>query len=498
MDLPSPPRLDEAASAPGRIGIIDIGSNSIRLVVYDSPTRTPVILFNEKVMAGLGKGLARDGALADDGMARALTALARFAALADQMQVARLRTVATAAVRDARNGAVFLARIEALGLRVELLSGDQEATMAGMGVLAAIPGADGIVGDLGGGSLELIRVHSGAVHERLSLPLGVLRLGAIRAQGRGVLDRTVAAGLEAAGWAEIPAGMPLYLVGGSWRALARLDMYLEDWPLPIIHHYRMPADRAARLVRVLAQIDKKRLRDVIGLSSSRLPTLPDAAALLSVVVRQLQTSTLIASGYGLREGLLHDALTPAERAGDPLVTAAREEGVRQGRFPEHGDLLDRWIAPLFPNEGAEDARLRHAACLLADVGWRAHPEFRAERGLDAALHGNWVGIDARGRALMARALYTSFGGTLPVPLLDQLFTPEDKAMADRWGLAMRLGQRLSGGVAGPLRDSRLALDDDSVRLDLPADCHDLAGEAVERRLKTLAAALGRKPELRVG
>ncbi|HEX8445201.1 MAG TPA: Ppx/GppA family phosphatase [Sphingomonas sp.] len=498
MALPLFRRKDEAASAPGRIGIIDIGSNSIRLVVYDAPTRTPVILFNEKVMAGLGKGLTKDGALAEEGMARGLVALARFATLARQMQVATLRTVATAAVRDARNGAAFLQQIAALGLDVELLSGDAEATMAGMGVLAGIPGADGIVGDLGGGSLELIRVRDGAVHQKLSLPLGVLRLGAIRAQGRGVLDRTVASGLEAAGWTDLPLGLPLYLVGGSWRALARLDMYLEDWPLPIIHHYRMPADRAARLVRVLAQIDKKRLREVVGLSTSRMPTLPDAAALLSVVVRQLQSSSLIASAYGLREGLLHAALSEAQRREDPLVTAAREEGIRQGRFPEHGDLLDRWIAPLFPQEGAEDARIRHAACLLADVGWRAHPEFRAERGLETALHGNWVGIDARGRALMARALYTSFGGTLPVPLLDHLFTPEDKAMADRWGLAMRLGQRLSGGVAGPLQGSALDLTADAVRLTLPADCGDLAGETVERRLKSLATALGRKPVLAVG
>ncbi|WP_076069311.1 Ppx/GppA family phosphatase [Sphingomonas montana] len=498
MALPIFRRRDEVVVPTGRIGIIDIGSNSIRLVVYDAPTRTPVILFNEKVMAGLGKGLAKDGALAEDGIARGMTALTRFAALARQMQVKTLRTVATAAVRDARNGALFLARIEGLGLKVELLSGDQEATMAGMGVLAGIPGADGIVGDLGGGSLELIRVHGGAVHEKLSLPLGVLRLGAIRARGPGALQRTVAAGLDAAGWTDIPAGLPLYLVGGSWRALARLDMYLEDWPLPIIHHYRMPADRAARLVRVLAQIDRKRLREVIGLSASRAPTLPDAAALLSIVVRQLQTSSLIASAYGLREGLLHDSLSVEERRQDPLVTAAREEGVRQGRFPEHGDLLDRWIAPLFPDEGADDARLRHAACLLADVGWRAHPEFRAARGLDTALHGNWVGIDARGRAIMARALYTSFGGTLPVPLLDRLFTPEDKAMADRWGHAMRLGQRLSGGVAGPLEGSHVTLGTETVTLTLPSECRELSGESVERRMKALAAALDRRAELVVG
>jgi exopolyphosphatase/guanosine-5'-triphosphate,3'-diphosphate pyrophosphatase len=444
-------RTESAALAAGRIGIIDIGSNSIRLVVYDAATRTPAILFNEKVLAGLGKGLARDGRLPPDGVARALTALARFAALARQMEVTTLRTVATAAVRDAANGAQFLAQAKALGLQVELLSGDEEAAMAGHGVLAGMPAADGIVGDLGGGSLELIRVKGGAVHERLSLPLGVLRLGAFRTKGRGWLDRAVGKGLDAAGWNGPQQGLPLYLVGGSWRALARLDMHLTEWPLPIIHNYTMPATEAARLVRVLARMERPRLKDVAGLSASRAVTLPDAAALLAIIVRRLGSTQLIASAYGLREGLLHRALPAQVQAADPLIAATREEGMRQGRFAEHGDLLDRWIAPLFKAEPAELSRLRHAACLLADVGWRAHPEYRAERGLEFALHGNWVGVDARGRAMMARALYTSFGGTGAVPVLERLCSAEDRVMADRWGLAMRLGQRLSGGVRGRSR-----------------------------------------------
>jgi exopolyphosphatase/guanosine-5'-triphosphate,3'-diphosphate pyrophosphatase len=486
-------RAAPSAASQGRVGIIDIGSNSIRLVVYDGPARIPAILFNEKIMAGLGKDLARTGAIDEASMERALTALERFQRLAGQMGVGNIRTVATAAVREASNGPDFLARMTAIGLRVDLLSGDEEAAMAGHGVLAAIPEADGIVGDLGGGSLELIRVGGGAVHERMSLPLGVLRVGGIREKGRGVLERTVAKMLDDAGWNGRGAGLPFYLVGGSWRALARLDMHLSDYPLPILHHYRMPPEQAGRLVRALAHLDPKKLRDVLDLSSSRIPTLPDAAALLGVVVRHLGSNGMVVSAYGLREGLLHQSLPEEIRQHDPLISATREEGARQGRFPEHGDLLDQWIRPLFPDEAPGDARLRHAACLLADVGWRAHPEFRAERGLDVALHGNWVGIDARGRAMMARALYRSFGGTREIDTIARLCTPLETAQADVWGLAMRLGQRLSGGVAAALTASRLSLGPATVNLHLKGEDAALYGESVERRLKALAEAMSRKP-----
>ena len=456
------------------------------------------ILFNEKVMVGLGKGLARDGRLEPAACARALDALGRFARLAEGMGVRRLRTVATAAVRDASNGAEFLAQLRQLRLDPELLSGEAEATGAGWGVLAGIPDADGVVGDLGGGSLELTRVADGRVHERLSLPLGVLRLGALLAQGPGVLEALLDEGLRTAGWRDGGRGRPFYLVGGSWRALAKLDMHLSAWPLPILHHHEIAPDRVPVLLDALTVLDRRVLREDVGLAAARLPALPNAAVLLGLLAARLGSSALIASAYGLREGLLHLSLPAAVQAQDPLIAACRDEGLREGRFPEHGDLLDRWIAPLFADEDAAHARLRHAACLLADTAWRAHPEFRAQRGLDVALHGNWVGIDARGRAIVARALWRHYGADGPAALLDRLAAPDDLARADRWGLAIRLGQRLSGGVAEALTRSRLILDPETVTLRLAAADRALFGEAVERRLKALATALGRRGAMVAG
>ena len=481
-----------------RTGIIDIGSNSIRLVVYQGPPRLPAIRFNEKVMAGLGRGLVGTGAIEKSALKTARIALARFAAVAREMECSTLRTVATAAVRDAKNGGELIEAAEQLGLDVETLSGEQEASAAGYGVLSAIPDADGIVGDLGGGSLELVRVRGGRIEDRVSFPLGVLRIGPLRAKRGKVLERHVARLVRAAGWTARGQGLPFYLVGGSWRALARLDMELSGYPLPIIHQYPMSAATITRLSRTIPQLSKPRLKAIPGLSSGRTATLADAAALLGVLMRQLGSRTTIVSAYGLREGLLYGDLAPATRALDPLIVAAREEGRLLGRFPEHGDLLDRWIAPLFVGEPMAMARIRHTACLLADVGWRANPEFRAERGVEIALHGNWVAIDAPGRGMLAQALYTSLGGDLSAAdPVGRLATPAAVKSATAWGLAMRLGQRMSGGLAGPLQRSHLTDDGLSLTLTLRAEDKGLYGEAVERRHSALAAALGRKALLAI-
>ncbi|HYZ49039.1 MAG TPA: Ppx/GppA family phosphatase, partial [Sphingomonas sp.] len=348
------PEAEAPSTQSVRQGIIDIGSNSIRLVIYGGPPRVPATLFNEKVMAGLGRTLQSTGAIPARSLDAAVRALARFKRLADVMRVDRLRTVATAAVRDASNGADLLDRAAELGLAVELLSGEQEAEAAALGVLSAIPDADGIVGDLGGGSLELTRVAGGEVLERASFPLGVLRLAALDGSRRAI-DAKVAEQLTRAPWLKRAKGLPLYLVGGSWRALARVDMALSAYPLPIVHQYSMAPSSAARLARVIAQTSRDELRMIPTLSASRIATLGEASALLAALVRELGSGRLIVSAYGLREGLLYAAMPKPLRREDPLVAACREEAQVQGRFPEHGELLDRWIAPLFPQN--TDARL---------------------------------------------------------------------------------------------------------------------------------------------
>ena len=477
------------------LAIVDIGSNSVRLVVYAGTRRIPSVAFNEKVLAGLGADLARTGRLSEQSQGRALAALRRFRLLIDQMEVSRTRVVATAAARDAENGAAFLEEIRAIGFEPEVISGEMEGILAGEGVLSGIPDADGVVGDLGGGSLELAHVGGGKVGRSVSLPLGVLRIGEPDRKAEDKVRRTLRNALSETGLLERGEGKPFYLVGGSWRALARLDIITTGYPLPITHQYRMASGRPGELRRMIKELDNTDPKSIPTLTASRIPTLPAAKLILTALAEELRPSELIVSSFGIREGLLYHDLTPEERALDPLLEAARHAGRGLSRFGEHGDLLDNWIAPIF-SDPPEMARLRRAACLLADVAWQAHPDFRAERGLEMALHGNWVGVDACGRVMIAQALWANFGGgkALPDAAVSALCSPDRLARANLWGLAMRLGQRLSGGLAVSLSRTGLTCGNGALTLTLPKGEEALYGETVDRRFRRLANALGCRPE----
>ncbi|MDT9597716.1 Ppx/GppA family phosphatase [Sphingosinicella rhizophila] len=474
------------------VAIVDIGSNSVRLVVYAGAPRIPSIIFNEKVMAGLGEGIAETGALSVQSQEKALSALRRFWLLIGQMGVARTRVVATAAVRDASNGADFLGQVRAIGFKPQILSGEREGKMAGLGVISGAPDADGIAGDLGGGSLELVDIKNGAVRKSISLPIGVLRPLPSESDLRMLFRQA----LKETGMASRGKGRPFYLVGGSWRTIGRLDMIATDYPLPITHHYRMEPARTAAIAKFLGALHKADPKSLATVTATRIPTLPVARQILDALVRELRPSELIVSSFGIREGLLYSELDARIRKLDPLLEAAREAGRGLSRFGEHGDLLDRWIRPIFDDD-QRHARIRLAACLLADVAWQAHPDFRAERGLEMALHGNWVGVDASERVMMAQALFSNFGGgrRLPDAAIADLCTAEELERASLWGLAMRLGQRLSGGLAASLERSILSRDRDILRLTLQRGEEALYGETVERRLKKLATALGCRAEV---
>ena len=474
----------------GPVGIIDIGSNSVRFVAYGGAARVPTSLFNEKVVAALGRGVARDGKLDDAAVERALAAIARFRQLARGMRVKKLHTVATAAVRDASNGPAFLKRVAALGLKPRLLTGAEEAGFAGLGVISAIPRANGIVADLGGGSLELIGVARGGAGEGVSLPLGVLRVGdAPDPAGLTKAIRSAVAGSRLAGAAK---GGGLYLVGGSFRALAQLDMRAAKHPLPIIHQHQLRPERLPELEQLLADLPRDKLKAISGLSGSRLAALPAASAILEAMIEVLEPRRVIVSAFGLREGLLYGELEVSRRNEDPLLAAALEIGERLGRFGDHGAALDQWIAPLFPDDDIDARRLRLAACLLGDIAWNAHPDYRAERAVDLATHGNWVGIDARGRAILGRTLCAAFGGELGSGGLKALLSPAADERAGQWGRAIRLAQRLSAGTEQVLRHTALSLRGRTIVLTVAPRHRALYAEAVERRLDQLGTSLGRE------
>ena len=481
----------------GPVGIIDIGSNSVRFVAYAGAARIPSNLFNEKTTAALGRGLANGSELDEAAMEQTLVALARFRVLGKEMGLKKLHTVATAAVRDASNGGAFLKRVAALGLKPRLLSGAEEAELSGLGVISGNPRAHGIVADLGGGSLELVGVARGAAGEGVSLPLGVLRVGAEPDQAAitcAIRDIVAASRLK-----DAARGHGLYLVGGSFRALALLDLKLLGHPLPIVHQHRVAHDRLAELAAVARAESVEALKARTGLSTTRITALPAAGAILAAMIEVLRPARTITSAFGLREGLLYRDLDEDIRAEDPLLAAALEIGERLGRFGDHGAALDQWINPLFLHESADHQRLRLAACLLGDIGWNAHPDFRAERAVDMAVHGNWVGIDGHDRAMLGRTLCSAFGGDGGFSKrLAALLRPGEDERAVAWGKAIRLAQRLSGGTEALLKRSSLALRGRQIVLTVQPRYRELASGAVERRLAQLAKALGRSHAIAFG
>ena len=480
---------------PGQpLAIIDIGSNSVRLVVYGGAERAPSPIFNEKVLAGLGVGLGETGKLSEASQDVALAALRRFHLLLRYMKVGTVRVVATAAVRDASNGAAFVAQIKRIGFDCEVLSAEQEALLAGEGVLSGIPLADGIVGDLGGGSLELVEVGGGKVGQAISLPLGVLRVapgGAGERQALGILREALSdSGLGARG-----RGRTFYMVGGSWRALGKIDMIATGYPLPIMHAYSMKPARAAALRQMVRALEAPLIK---AIASARLATSPIAAMLREHLADELRPNALVVSGFGIREGLIHDGLRAKARGSDPLIAAAREAAGTGPRFDQHGEALDKWIGTLFDDAPAM-RRLRLAACLVADAAWQANADQRWERGVEMALHGDWVGVDHGDRVVMAQALSATFGKTkLPDPALADLCAPERLERARCWGMAMRLGQRLCGGVGPVLAATSLKLVADTVVLQVGRAQEALVSDIVERRLSRFAEALGHDAAVTIG
>lgn len=475
-----------------RQAVIDIGSNTVRLVVYAGLPRAPMPIYNEKSRVALGACLAGNGIISPATMKKALAALARFETLARSMKVDTLRVVATAATREAKNGAQLVERAAALGIRVDVLDGETEATAAGLGVISDNPHANGYVGDLGGGSLELIRVADGRLGDRISLPLGTLRHAVLKGKTTKQITQMLRddiAALKGVDGFPIETGLPFYMIGGSWRSFARLHMHDVGYPLTILSNYQMPPDAATRLMPLVN--DAAALAQTKVLASARIAALPGATALLAGVVRLLDPKELVTSIYGLREGLLFDQLSDAERREDPLIAATRFEGERLARFPFHGDALADWIAPVFAGQSDGDSRLCRAACLLSDSVWNVNPEYRADHALDLALDGSWPGVVAGDRAIIAAALWTVHAGKRTLPeMLSNLAKPGALAQAVVWGLAIRLAQRLDGGTGGALADSRIEGDDNILRLRLNGQAVRLQSNSVQRRLQALAEALG--------
>lgn len=486
------------------VAVVDIGSNSVRLVVYDGLRRSPAPVFNEKILCGLGRGVAIGGRLDKDGIVRALAALRRFRTLARQIGAKQVFAVATAAAREADNGADFIDEAEAaLGVNIAMLSGKEEARYAALGVIAGIPEADGIAGDLGGGSLELIDIKGGKLRDGITLPIGPLRLidmsGGSIAKARKIVDGYF-------GKAEILErlkGRTFYAVGGTWRNLGKLHMAQSHYPLHVLHSYRMTRPQASGVANLISGLSPSTLKNIRQVSRSRSDTMPYGALVLERLLDHSKPSLVEMSVYGVREGLLYAKLPRRKRESDALLSSCWDFARRYARSPEHELELCDWTDQIFGNGGLKETpaerRLRYAACLLADIGWRAHPDYRAERSLGMISQAAFVGIDHPGRVFLALTVFYRYEGEDNDDGLNRLLDDDANARAHLLSNVFRLAYILSAAMPGALPKIGLKLGDNkTLILRLPKKLADLMGERVEKRLQGLAAELGRTGKVVIG
>ena len=484
----------DTSTVTGRIGIVDIGSNTVRLVVYDVPERMPVPMFNEKAECRLVEGMSKSGKLSPVGVKKALNSLRRFVRLSQAMGVEKLDLVATAAVRDASDGGDFVNKIESeFNISVLVLSGSEEAELSALGLVVGVPKADGILGDLGGGSLDLVRLENGACKTYGTLPLGHLRLqemsGDDISRAKDIIDKNFAK----TKWLKQAKGKSLYLTGGIMRAIARVFIEQTNYPLHVVDNYTIRADDALGLSRLMAGLSTGTLRRISSLSPSRVKSVPFATEVLGSMIEAAEPASVVFSGFGMREGQMLQHLPEDMRHQDPLIAGAETLAERTGRFSLKGAEVADWVGPIFPNIEEEDRRRILASCLLSDIGWNEHPDYRAEHSFFRALRLPFAGLSHADRVFIAATVFVRYNGDSNAPVVNDvrsLLDPEQLNKVDGIGRAIRLAHTLSGSAPGLLSQTSLERTDKKLILHLPGNSRAFQSETVDRRFRGLCKSLG--------
>ena len=484
---------DDIAKGLSRVGVIDVGSNSVRLVVFDGAARSPAYFYNEKIMCALGAGLSETGHLSPSGRERALSAIRRFAALAEGMGIPPLTAVATAAVREASDRQDFCDEVlRETGIKIWVIDGREEARLSAQGVLLGWPGSYGLVCDIGGSSMELADLNEGKVGQRVTSALGPLKLREIKGGKKAIkayIKETMAS-LHKKMDAE--TAMRLFLVGGSWRAIARIDMERRGYPLTVLHEYRMTARRISATADYIAASDLQDLRQRCNISDARMSLVPYAIMVLKELMRTFKPKDVAISSYGIREGMLYEQMPRALRERDPLIEACRFAESKDARLPGFGRLLYDFVMPLFPRAGWQRKRIIRAACHLHDVSWRAHPDYRAEVTFDNATRANLGGLKHQERVLLGTALLTRYSNKKTGTRFDALFdmlTEAEHQDANILGKAMRLGAMLWLSADAPPGTLKWKPKSRELTLVLSNAARPLFGPVAEARLSALASAL---------
>jgi len=312
--------------------------------------------------------------------------------------------------------------------------------------------------------------------------------------GGPTLKKAIDKIIRKAGWdiaaAPSDAGSALYLVGGTWRAMAVYAMALRDHPLSDPHGFELDAATAQELAETLAASESDALKGRDRISAMRAEKLPDAAVLLSALLARLNPARVVFSSWGLREGLLYDRMPAHSRAQDPLLAGIAMFASQRGAPATLATRMAAWTLDAAPAREHGSERLRLAAIMLGLASMQVEPNLRLPQAIDWALHKRWIGVDGMGRAMMAAAVAAN-GNSLALPArVRALASEEALEEAMRWGLALRLARRLGARSRRSLEVSRLVIQDGVLVLKLAESHEALFGIPSEKDMKLLAGRLG--------
>lgn len=488
-----------------KIAVVDIGSNSVRLVVYDGLKRIPIPLFNEKVLCGLAKGMGKTGKLNHEGALLAEKSIGRFAVISKSMKVNSIHALATSAVRDATDGKDFIDLIEKKhGIKIKIVSGEDEAKFSTLGVLASISDPDGIVGDLGGGSLEIsyadIKSNEKFVAEGFqSFPIGPLRLKSQVEGNRAKASEIIDSFIKEAAIIKKHQGKNFYAVGGGFRALGKLHIERKNYPLKVLHNYSVATNDFKETVEMIAKMPPSKIKAMHKIPENRIDTIAFTSLVAERIIANLKPKNFIFSVQGLREGYLFDKLSDQIKTYDPLISGACDfvnhiaPENNNNEWNRFGWELFEWMSPVFSGESKNIEKLRLAACILSRISWYEHTEYRAEMAFRLILDSSISGISHQERVFLAVCLYhrykTNADGDVTAKIL-KLVTRQQAFTARIVGLAMRLGIILSGGALDLLSKTSLKKEGDYLVLSTDKTLESLIAENVEKRLEKLAESLG--------
>ena len=454
-------------------------------------------MYNERVFCALGAGVGKRGYLPDDTIDDALTAVVRFARIVQEADAGPMYVFATSAVRDATNGSVLTAAVHSrTGVEVDVISGNDEARLSADAVRYGLNLQDGIVADLGGGSLELALLKKGNVTRATSLPLGIVRLTAQMDGDISRMREEISRRIESVGWLKQSRSLCLVPLGGAFRAFTRLNIAENRHPLSIIHGYTAAPSVIQNRIDVLAGMSTRSLSTLSSIAARRRDSLPLTSMILEKLIKRSAPSAVAFAAVGVREGYVFSQMSRKEIADDPLAAGARAISLRDSRYGDTTDAFMTWIAPLMPPKKVVRTRLQRAVCALSDMAWREHPDYRAIYAFERSIQFPFLGISHTERAFVALSLYLRYGGKPD----DDVVTPYRSLLSKRairraevLGLALRLAYRISSGNPALLMQSSLSTKDGKLAVTLPPNGAAPHDTRIATTIKRLCAARSLKP-----